>query len=59
VVRLTKEEDYANPETAIQMAIEVHRSADSPFEDAESEMAVQINLKFQDYQSMIEFYYEV
>jgi hypothetical protein len=61
VVQLQKDEDYANPDAATKMTISIHRVIDNPFDSERptSELAVSIQIKFGDYKSMIEFYYEV
>ena len=63
-IKLSKAEDYANPEAATKMTMEIYRIVhDDPFEGefegTSTEMALQLNIKFNDYQSMIEFYYDV
>jgi hypothetical protein len=61
VVQLSKDEDYSNPESATKMTIKIHRVSDDPFDQQtpKSDLAIQLDIKFQDYKSMVEFYYEV
>lgn len=63
-IKLSKDEDYANPEAATKMTIEIYRIVqDDPFvgefEGTSTELALSLTIKFNDYKSMIEFYYDV